>query len=670
MANGRTERKFNNPRMDPHVVSQATQHAKDLHIINNGMPDDEDFFETVERYAQNSQRKNSIDNVKNGYKEFESLMDELKNGGDVEKIKSQIKRDFRDNTQNYTERYVNERYGTYDQYVKDVETMYDGNPNDDGYYDAIERVNNNKGKDLETIDINRTDNGDIDIDKLADDISNGNSRTVNANTIIANKERQINYDQRAAANRKNLNSHEKELKRRRRTSGAKDQWELEELIYRKDSESIEELRRKANDKTISKSERKRARKKLAIEKEANELYDAKTKTHSKNKKERKQARKRLSKGYADGRERAKELIKIGQMNAEEAKLQKEYDEIKKRVNDPSLSKKERKRARRELANHELAGGVKNYRETRIKNTNKDVVRDFLIDNYEMNQNVDDYNQVLKDLKTAGSDYVDMEGNKLGRVNKFINKSLKKAELKIKGYFKGDYSEYDEYVAATKRLEGMQNREFKFYSDADIDNLFDSNGHLHNADDFLNLDPAETTTTKEVFDEWQEGRRKAATEAEELAAKSKLGSDVSKNNLLKSHPNAKKLFTAQGVFGVGINLFNTVSTYKEERKEGKSVLGAAARAGVDFALGEVLGMKYMGVMAAQALPRMAVKGIEGIGKLTREKNNMQRHEAFGYANFQDTQQLATMRQSGMEMAKMANYNLQQTLMGNEAKYMHR
>jgi hypothetical protein len=52
------------------------------------------------------------------------------------------------------------------------------------------------------------------------------------------------------------------------------------------------------------------------------------------------------------------------------------------------------------------------------------------------------------------------------------------------------------------------------------------------------------------------------------------------------------------------------------------------------------------------------------------NSAANFQVFGGAEFHDTQQLATMRQSGMEMAKMAQYNLQQTLMGQEASYLHR
>ena len=57
-------------------------------------------------------------------------------------------------------------------------------------------------------------------------------------------------------------------------------------------------------------------------------------------------------------------------------------------------------------------------------------------------------------------------------------------------------------------------------------------------------------------------------------------------------------------------------------------------------------------------------------MTRQMNSVQRIQTFGEAEFMDTQQLATMRQAGMELAKMSQYNLQQSMMGNEAQYMHR
>ena len=75
-------------------------------------------------------------------------------------------------------------------------------------------------------------------------------------------------------------------------------------------------------------------------------------------------------------------------------------------------------------------------------------------------------------------------------------------------------------------------------------------------------------------------------------------------------------------------------------------------------------------AAKWLPQGIIKGTEALYKENRRMNSAANVQVFGGAQFQDTQQLATMRQSGMEMAKMAQYNLQQTLMGQEATYLHR
>ena len=86
---------------------------------------------------------------------------------------------------------------------------------------------------------------------------------------------------------------------------------------------------------------------------------------------------------------------------------------------------------------------------------------------------------------------------------------------------------------------------------------------------------------------------------------------------------------------------------------------------------MLGWKgQLALMAVKAIPGAVVKGADMLYKENRRMNSAANQQAFGGAQFQDTQQLATMRQSGMEMAKMSQYNLQQTLMGNEATYLHR
>lgn len=123
-------------------------------------------------------------------------------------------------------------------------------------------------------------------------------------------------------------------------------------------------------------------------------------------------------------------------------------------------------------------------------------------------------------------------------------------------------------------------------------------------------------------------------------------------------------------GTAVNALAFVSDYKDSRRKGRGVISSAVRAGAQFAAGEALGLWAIPVIAAKELPGAAIKGAEMIYKENRKMNSAANFQAFGNANFQDTQQLATMRQSGMEMAKMAQYNLQQTLMGAEATYLHR
>ena len=126
----------------------------------------------------------------------------------------------------------------------------------------------------------------------------------------------------------------------------------------------------------------------------------------------------------------------------------------------------------------------------------------------------------------------------------------------------------------------------------------------------------------------------------------------------------------GAIMTGLNIIGAVGDYKDARRKGHGVVSSAARAGVQFAVGEALGLWAIPVMAAKEVPGLVMKGAETLYKENRRMNSAANFQAFGDVQFQDTQQLATMRQSGMEMAKMAQYNLQQTLMGNEATYLHR
>ena len=121
---------------------------------------------------------------------------------------------------------------------------------------------------------------------------------------------------------------------------------------------------------------------------------------------------------------------------------------------------------------------------------------------------------------------------------------------------------------------------------------------------------------------------------------------------------------------GVNLLGAVGDYKTARRKGHGVISSTVRAGAQFAIYEALGLWALPVTLLQHTPGAIIKGADMLYKENRRMNSAANNQIFGDAEFLDTQQLATMRQSGMEMAKMAQYNLQQTLMGNEATYLHR
>lgn len=132
---------------------------------------------------------------------------------------------------------------------------------------------------------------------------------------------------------------------------------------------------------------------------------------------------------------------------------------------------------------------------------------------------------------------------------------------------------------------------------------------------------------------------------------------------------KKIFNKRS-FGVIMNTGFAISDYKDARNQGNSVIKSAAKAGSLFVAGEVLQGAMLPVILAKQMPSMIVSGVDSLQKITRQMNSSQRLQTFSEAQFQDTQQLATMRQAGMEMAKMSQYNLQQSIMGNEAQFLHR
>lgn len=122
--------------------------------------------------------------------------------------------------------------------------------------------------------------------------------------------------------------------------------------------------------------------------------------------------------------------------------------------------------------------------------------------------------------------------------------------------------------------------------------------------------------------------------------------------------------------IGINTAFGISDYKDARRNGASRVGAAAKAASTFAVGEVLGLWMLPATLLPMVPQAAVGAIEGIGKMQRQMNYDARRVPFNNATFNDYNQAFTMRQAGMQLAQNSQYNLQQSLMGNEAAYLYK
>lgn len=123
-----------------------------------------------------------------------------------------------------------------------------------------------------------------------------------------------------------------------------------------------------------------------------------------------------------------------------------------------------------------------------------------------------------------------------------------------------------------------------------------------------------------------------------------------------------------ILGHSLSAWGAYSDYKSARAEGMSKIGSVASAATEFAMGEMLGWKYLPYQALKAAPAVAVGAMEGISKMQRNMNKTSRQTPFMNSSFQDFSQAYTMRQAGMQAAQQSRYNLQQAMLGNEAQYL--
>lgn len=113
----------------------------------------------------------------------------------------------------------------------------------------------------------------------------------------------------------------------------------------------------------------------------------------------------------------------------------------------------------------------------------------------------------------------------------------------------------------------------------------------------------------------------------------------------------------------------VMDYHTAREEGKGVIGAAVSAvGTQIFFDTVGPIKALALPILPAIPKAAINVGENLNAMSRSMNRGAINRPFANATFVDSQQAYTMRQAGMQLAQASKYNLQQTLMGNEAQYM--
>ena len=123
-------------------------------------------------------------------------------------------------------------------------------------------------------------------------------------------------------------------------------------------------------------------------------------------------------------------------------------------------------------------------------------------------------------------------------------------------------------------------------------------------------------------------------------------------------------------GFGAAVLGGVGEFNDARREGHGTAMATGRAIGTYILDETIGIPMMaGIWAIRNLPNAIVSTGDSLSKMSRDMTSKSVGGAFKNANFFDTQQTYTMRQAGMQLAKASQYNLQQSMMGNEASFMH-
>ena len=127
--------------------------------------------------------------------------------------------------------------------------------------------------------------------------------------------------------------------------------------------------------------------------------------------------------------------------------------------------------------------------------------------------------------------------------------------------------------------------------------------------------------------------------------------------------AGKAIGINGIFGV----LQGVNEYQNARENGDGFISSVGQGAFEGVLG-MYPWLWAGYHGLKDGPRTIVEGVAAADTWRRNLARSNSNQAFVNAQFEDTQQVHTMRQAGMAIAQRSRYNMQIAMMGNEAQYM--
>ena len=124
-------------------------------------------------------------------------------------------------------------------------------------------------------------------------------------------------------------------------------------------------------------------------------------------------------------------------------------------------------------------------------------------------------------------------------------------------------------------------------------------------------------------------------------------------------------------GTGLMIYSPIAGYGERRDAGEGVVSSLVKTAGEEALLAMTGFwPYMGYELLKNSGALVEAG-ESLATQRRAFYADSQYQApFRTNTFVDNEQLYTMRQAGVALAQQTKYKQVATLMGNEARYMHR